>query len=160
MHRSTGKITQVKGMLKTHTWAGPDVSTVYGFCCLDEPRASLVMSPERGFWVCPLLCFSSYVYKCVCQQHSELLYNDLTLKITSHLQQVSTHLQVSKSKFKGMIIHSTYRNITLTKKLHCCFPGQPTWELYWELQCCADAIHSFSSVYSSCVYVLGRHLFS
>nr|XP_046257755.1 CDK2-associated and cullin domain-containing protein 1 [Scatophagus argus] len=37
----------------------------------------------------------SYVYKCVCQQHSELLYNDLTLKITSHLQQVSAHLQAS-----------------------------------------------------------------
>ncbi|KAM7409105.1 hypothetical protein PAMA_002692 [Pampus argenteus] len=35
----------------------------------------------------------SYVYKCVCQQHSELLYNDLTSKITGHLQQVSTHLQ-------------------------------------------------------------------
>ncbi|CAI5653510.1 CDK2-associated and cullin domain-containing protein 1 [Oreochromis niloticus] len=37
----------------------------------------------------------SYVYKCVCQQHSELLYNDLTSKITGHLQQVSTHLQAS-----------------------------------------------------------------
>ncbi|GLD56103.1 myopalladin-like isoform X2, partial [Lates japonicus] len=37
----------------------------------------------------------SYVYKCVCQQHSELLYNDLTSKITSHLQHVSTHLQAS-----------------------------------------------------------------
>uniref|UniRef100_I3JVM5 CDK2 associated cullin domain 1 n=1 Tax=Oreochromis niloticus TaxID=8128 RepID=I3JVM5_ORENI len=36
-----------------------------------------------------------YVYKCVCQQHSELLYNDLTSKITGHLQQVSTHLQAS-----------------------------------------------------------------
>lgn len=52
----------------------------------------------------------SYVYKCVCQQHSELLYNDLTLKITSHLQQVSTQLQVSKSTYKGMIICSTYRS--------------------------------------------------
>ncbi|CAJ1066576.1 CDK2-associated and cullin domain-containing protein 1 isoform X2 [Xyrichtys novacula] len=37
----------------------------------------------------------SYVYRCVCQQHSELLYNDLILKITSHLQQVSTHLEAS-----------------------------------------------------------------
>ncbi|KAM8858626.1 CDK2-associated and cullin domain-containing protein 1 [Spinachia spinachia] len=37
----------------------------------------------------------SYVYKCVCQQHSELLYNDLTMKITNHLQQVSTGLQAS-----------------------------------------------------------------
>lgn len=37
----------------------------------------------------------SYVYKCVCQQHSELLYRDLTIKITNHLQQVSTQLYVS-----------------------------------------------------------------
>ncbi|XP_069546088.1 CDK2-associated and cullin domain-containing protein 1 isoform X2 [Brachyistius frenatus] len=35
----------------------------------------------------------SYVYKCVCQQHSELLYSDLTSKITSHLLEVSTRLQ-------------------------------------------------------------------
>lgn len=35
----------------------------------------------------------SYVYKCVCQQHSELLYADLTSKLTIHLQQVSAHLQ-------------------------------------------------------------------
>ncbi|XP_026851355.1 CDK2-associated and cullin domain-containing protein 1 isoform X4 [Electrophorus electricus] len=35
----------------------------------------------------------SHVYKCVCQQHSELLYNDLMQKITSHLQQVSLKLQ-------------------------------------------------------------------
>ncbi|XP_026165907.1 CDK2-associated and cullin domain-containing protein 1 isoform X2 [Mastacembelus armatus] len=37
----------------------------------------------------------SYIYKCVCQQHSELLYNDLTSKITNHLQQVSTQLHAS-----------------------------------------------------------------
>lgn len=48
----------------------------------------------------PVFCFPSYVYKCVCQQHSELLYNDLTSKITGHLQQVSAHLQVSKPKCK------------------------------------------------------------
>ncbi|XP_061600792.1 CDK2-associated and cullin domain-containing protein 1 [Cololabis saira] len=36
-----------------------------------------------------------YIYKCVCQQHSELLYSDLTSKITGHLQQVSTQLQAS-----------------------------------------------------------------
>uniref|UniRef100_A0A3B4YSB0 CDK2 associated cullin domain 1 n=1 Tax=Seriola lalandi dorsalis TaxID=1841481 RepID=A0A3B4YSB0_SERLL len=36
-----------------------------------------------------------YIYKCVCQQHSELLYNDLTSKITTHLQHVSTHLEAS-----------------------------------------------------------------
>ncbi|XP_017578331.1 CDK2-associated and cullin domain-containing protein 1 [Pygocentrus nattereri] len=37
----------------------------------------------------------SQVYKCVCQQHSELLYNDLIQKIASHLQQVSSELQGS-----------------------------------------------------------------
>ncbi|CAL9688204.1 unnamed protein product [Knipowitschia caucasica] len=37
----------------------------------------------------------SYVYKCVCQQHSELLYRDLTAKISSHLHQVSTQLYTS-----------------------------------------------------------------
>ncbi|XP_029031469.1 CDK2-associated and cullin domain-containing protein 1 isoform X2 [Betta splendens] len=36
-----------------------------------------------------------YIYKCVCQQHSELLYNDLKSKISSHLQQVSAQLQDS-----------------------------------------------------------------
>ncbi|XP_061766816.1 CDK2-associated and cullin domain-containing protein 1 isoform X1 [Nerophis ophidion] len=34
----------------------------------------------------------SYVYKCVCQQHSELLYMDLKSKIVQHLQQVSSQL--------------------------------------------------------------------
>ncbi|KAJ8014340.1 hypothetical protein DPEC_G00039220 [Dallia pectoralis] len=37
----------------------------------------------------------SYVYKCVCQQHSELLYKDLMLKITTHLKQVSSDLNIS-----------------------------------------------------------------
>lgn len=37
----------------------------------------------------------SYVYKCVCQQHSELLYRDLTTKISNHLQQISTQLHAS-----------------------------------------------------------------
>lgn len=37
----------------------------------------------------------SYVYKCVCQQHSELLYRDLTTKISNHLQQVSSQLYTS-----------------------------------------------------------------
>nr|XP_057920223.1 CDK2-associated and cullin domain-containing protein 1 [Doryrhamphus excisus] len=34
----------------------------------------------------------SYVYKCVCQQHSELLYVDLKSKIGHHLHQVSSQL--------------------------------------------------------------------
>ncbi|KAL4640927.1 CDK2-associated and cullin domain-containing protein 1 isoform X1 [Arapaima gigas] len=35
----------------------------------------------------------SCVYKCVCQQHSELMYNDLIWKITTHLEHVSDQLQ-------------------------------------------------------------------
>ncbi|CAL8299757.1 unnamed protein product [Merluccius merluccius] len=38
----------------------------------------------------------SYVYKCVCQQHSELLYKDLTQKIITHLNQVSSRLEASQ----------------------------------------------------------------
>ncbi|XP_077469329.1 CDK2-associated and cullin domain-containing protein 1 isoform X2 [Stigmatopora argus] len=34
----------------------------------------------------------SYVYKCVCQQHSELLYSDLKSKIANHLHRVSAEL--------------------------------------------------------------------
>lgn len=34
----------------------------------------------------------SHVYKCVCQQHSELLYNDLLQKISVHLDQASAQL--------------------------------------------------------------------
>ncbi|XP_030627897.1 CDK2-associated and cullin domain-containing protein 1 isoform X2 [Chanos chanos] len=40
----------------------------------------------------------SHVYKCVCQQHSDLLYSDLIWKITCHLKQVSTELQGSPSE--------------------------------------------------------------
>lgn len=67
--------------------------------------------------VCPL---SSYVYKCVCQQHSELLYNDLTGKISNHLQQVSTSLQVSQCK--------CLKSLLQTCKLSMfpfCIAGQP-----------------------------------
>ncbi|XP_074151832.1 CDK2-associated and cullin domain-containing protein 1-like isoform X3 [Sminthopsis crassicaudata] len=35
----------------------------------------------------------SCVYKCVCQQHSEQMYNDLIKKITNHLERVSKELQ-------------------------------------------------------------------
>ncbi|RXM36147.1 CDK2-associated and cullin domain-containing protein 1 [Acipenser ruthenus] len=37
----------------------------------------------------------SCVYKCVCQQHSEQMYNDLIHKITGHLQHISEELQAS-----------------------------------------------------------------
>ncbi|XP_037545474.1 CDK2-associated and cullin domain-containing protein 1 [Nematolebias whitei] len=61
-----------------------------------------------------------YIYKCVCQQHSELLYSDLTSKITSHLQQVSTQLQASSPE---NLIENF--NVTLTRyttSLECIVP--------------------------------------
>lgn len=118
--------------------------TVY---CQEDPVHQLLS-------VC--LSLSSYVYKCVCQQHSELLYNDLTTKIANHLQQVSTSLEVSKCKSTKSVLRSCKSSIF--------FPffflsGQPTRVLNWELQHCFHPIHSLSSVYSSRVYVLGMHLF-
>uniref|UniRef100_A0A8C1RKS3 CDK2 associated cullin domain 1 n=1 Tax=Cyprinus carpio TaxID=7962 RepID=A0A8C1RKS3_CYPCA len=46
----------------------------------------------------------SQVYKCVCQQHSELLYNDLMWKIRSHLEQVSSELQVSAETHSNLSV--------------------------------------------------------
>ncbi|XP_070697133.1 CDK2-associated and cullin domain-containing protein 1 [Pempheris klunzingeri] len=62
----------------------------------------------------------SYVYKCVCQQHSELLYSDLTLKITSHLQQVSTHLQASQPE--NFIENFNVALTQYTASLQCIVP--------------------------------------
>ncbi|XP_074642617.1 CDK2-associated and cullin domain-containing protein 1-like [Tubulanus polymorphus] len=42
----------------------------------------------------------SCVYKCVCKQFSERLYNDLCQKITTHLQQISIQLQTSSHDSK------------------------------------------------------------
>lgn len=62
----------------------------------------------------------SYVYKCVCQQHSELLYNDLIFKVTARLQQVSTHLEVSPA---GSIIEDFNDALTqYTTSLQCIVP--------------------------------------
>lgn len=72
-----------------------------------------------------LLCFSSYVYKCVCQQHSELLYSDLTLKIISHLQQVSTHLQVSKSKHSEWLCTAHTEALKVTHTCVIIFQASP-----------------------------------
>ncbi|XP_077992497.1 CDK2-associated and cullin domain-containing protein 1-like [Glandiceps talaboti] len=38
----------------------------------------------------------SCVYKCVCQQHSEQMYNDLLMVITQHLNRLSVELQSSQ----------------------------------------------------------------
>ncbi|KAA0718401.1 CDK2-associated and cullin domain-containing protein 1 [Triplophysa tibetana] len=62
----------------------------------------------------------SHVYKCVCQQHSELLYNDLMWKITCHLDRVSSELQASPAE---CFIENF--NIALTQytaALHCIVP--------------------------------------
>lgn len=62
----------------------------------------------------------SYVYKCVCQQHSEMLYNDLIIKVTAHLQQVSTHLEASPP---GNIIENFNSALTqYTSSLQCIVP--------------------------------------
>ena len=37
----------------------------------------------------------SCVYKCVCKQFSERLYNDLLAQITGHLERLCLHLQVN-----------------------------------------------------------------
>lgn len=62
----------------------------------------------------------SYVYKCVCQQHSELLYNDLTSKITSHLQQISTNLQASS--LENLIENFNVALTQYTASLQCIVP--------------------------------------
>ncbi|XP_068597501.1 CDK2-associated and cullin domain-containing protein 1 [Brachionichthys hirsutus] len=62
----------------------------------------------------------SYVYKCVCQQHSELLYNDLTSKITSHLQQISLRLQDSSPE--SIVEHFNAALTQYTSSLQCIVP--------------------------------------
>lgn len=62
----------------------------------------------------------SHVYKCVCQQHSELLYNDLMWKITSHLEQVSSELQASPPEH--LIENFNLALTQYTDSLHCIVP--------------------------------------
>ncbi|XP_068183581.1 CDK2-associated and cullin domain-containing protein 1 [Antennarius striatus] len=62
----------------------------------------------------------SYVYKCVCQQHSELLYNDLMLKITNHLEQVAVRLQACSPE--NIIEHFNFALTQYTSSLQCIVP--------------------------------------
>ncbi|XP_063046999.1 CDK2-associated and cullin domain-containing protein 1 [Engraulis encrasicolus] len=62
----------------------------------------------------------SHVYKCVCQQHSELLYNDLVRKISSHLDQVSAQLLGSPSE--GFIEQFSVLLTQYTAALQCIVP--------------------------------------
>ncbi|XP_062376069.1 CDK2-associated and cullin domain-containing protein 1 [Sardina pilchardus] len=62
----------------------------------------------------------SHVYKCVCQQHSELLYNDLVWKISTHLDQISAQLLGSLSD--GFIEHFNLVLSQYTAALQCIVP--------------------------------------
>ncbi|XP_067277163.1 CDK2-associated and cullin domain-containing protein 1 [Pseudorasbora parva] len=62
----------------------------------------------------------SHVYKCVCQQHSELLYHDLMWKITAHLEQVSSELQASPPEH--LIENFNQALAQYTAALHCIVP--------------------------------------
>lgn len=62
----------------------------------------------------------SHVYKCVCQQHSELLYNDLMWKISSHLDRVSSELQASPPEC--LIENFNVALTQYTAALHCIVP--------------------------------------
>ncbi|XP_051503938.1 CDK2-associated and cullin domain-containing protein 1 isoform X1 [Myxocyprinus asiaticus] len=62
----------------------------------------------------------SHVYKCVCQQHSELLYSDLIWKITSHLEHVSSELQASPPE--SLIENFNVALTQYTAALHCIVP--------------------------------------
>ncbi|TRY65650.1 hypothetical protein DNTS_009880 [Danionella cerebrum] len=62
----------------------------------------------------------SHVYKCVCQQHSELLYQDLLKKITSHLTQISAQLQESPAE--DLIENFNVALTQYTAALHCIVP--------------------------------------
>ncbi|XP_023864229.1 CDK2-associated and cullin domain-containing protein 1-like [Salvelinus sp. IW2-2015] len=68
---------------RTTYW--PNLEKAIDHLLIQNPMDHISISYEQIY---------SYVYKCVCQQHSELLYKDLMLKITTHLQQVSSDLQI------------------------------------------------------------------
>eukprot|EP00063_Salmo_salar_P065375 XP_014040210.1 PREDICTED: CDK2-associated and cullin domain-containing protein 1-like isoform X1 [Salmo salar] len=94
---------------RTTYW--PNLEKAIDHLLIQNPMDHISISYEQIY---------SYVYKCVCQQHSELLYKDLMLKITTHLQQVSSDLQIVP---QGNFIE--YFNIALTQytdALQCIVP--------------------------------------
>ncbi|XP_029553840.1 CDK2-associated and cullin domain-containing protein 1 [Salmo trutta] len=94
---------------RTTYW--PNLEKAIDHLLIQNPMDHISISYEQIY---------SYVYKCVCQQHSELLYKDLMLKITTHLQQVSSDLQIVPP---GNFIE--YFNIALTQytdALQCIVP--------------------------------------
>ncbi|KAK6293399.1 CDK2-associated and cullin domain-containing protein 1 [Coregonus clupeaformis] len=94
---------------RTTYW--PNLEKAIDHLLIQNPMDHISISYEQIY---------SCVYKCVCQQHSELLYKDLMLKITTHLQQVSSYLQISPP---GNLIENF--NIALTQytdALQCIVP--------------------------------------
>lgn len=94
---------------RTTYW--PNLEKAIDHLLIQNPMDHISISYEQIY---------SCVYKCVCQQHSELLYKDLMLKITTHLQQVSSDLQIVP---QGNFIE--YFNIALTQytdALQCIVP--------------------------------------
>ncbi|XP_013875370.1 CDK2-associated and cullin domain-containing protein 1 [Austrofundulus limnaeus] len=61
-----------------------------------------------------------YIYKCVCQQHSELLYSDLTSKITDRLLLVSSQLQCCPAE--NLIENFNVALTQYTASLECIVP--------------------------------------
>ncbi|XP_055757863.1 CDK2-associated and cullin domain-containing protein 1-like isoform X1 [Salvelinus fontinalis] len=94
---------------RTTYW--PNLEKAIDHLLIQNPMDHMSISYEQIY---------SCVYKCVCQQHSELLYKDLMLKITTHLRQVSSDLQISPP---GNFIENF--NIALTRytdALQCIVP--------------------------------------
>ncbi|KAL0964226.1 hypothetical protein UPYG_G00321080 [Umbra pygmaea] len=94
---------------RTTYW--PNLEKAIDHLLIQNPTDHISISYEQIY---------SYVYKCVCQQHSELLYKDLLLKITTHLQLVSSDLDISPP---GNFIEKF--NIALTRyidSLQCIVP--------------------------------------
>jgi len=114
--------------------------------------------------MCFFLSFYSYVYKCVCQQHSELLYKDLTQKIITHLNQVSSRLEVRnkylhRERAKCIGIYDSIINHEFMSTPWPPPPGKSTWGLHRELQSCLEPIHCISTMYSSSIHVHGMYHF-
>ncbi|XP_029496841.1 CDK2-associated and cullin domain-containing protein 1-like [Oncorhynchus nerka] len=94
---------------RTTYW--PNLEKAIDHLLIQNPMDHISISYEQIY---------SYVYKCVCQQHSELLYKDLMLKITTHLQQVSSDLQIVPPG--NFIEHFNIALTQYTDALQCIVP--------------------------------------
>ncbi|XP_024280167.1 CDK2-associated and cullin domain-containing protein 1 isoform X2 [Oncorhynchus tshawytscha] len=94
---------------RTTYW--PNLEKAIDHLLIQNPMDHISISYEQIY---------SCVYKCVCQQHSELLYKDLMLKITTHLQQVSSDLQISPPR--NLIENFNIALTRYTDALQCIVP--------------------------------------